>query len=205
MLSRSTIRDLERALSEIETHRDEVARELAELEEQVLHLRGVLTYFTDAARQIDEPSQPAKGVRNEMMAILTEAGQPLHYRELYDRLLARGVVVSGKDPAKNVGAHLSNDSRFESLGNGRWGLAGGFGKVRRLDGRETVPATPQADPAEQERYRVIEGRRFAQRPVEEAAVVNGPPQRAFQPLAEPNGDDVEDSQDTADDVDNLPF
>src|SRR5260221_270349 len=50
-------------------------------------------------------------------------GQPLHYRQIYKKLQARGIQVPGQDPLKNVGAHLSNDQRFVSDGKGNWRLA----------------------------------------------------------------------------------
>lgn len=54
--------------------------------------------------------------------ILT-AERPLHRREVYERLVEMGMTIPGRDPVNNVGAHLSLDPRFMSVGGGVWDLA----------------------------------------------------------------------------------
>lgn len=67
-------------------------------------------------------AKPAKQMRNEIVDILKTTGGPRHYTDIYRQLLDRGFDVTGKDPKKNVGTHLSNDDRFASLVEGRWAL-----------------------------------------------------------------------------------
>jgi hypothetical protein len=46
----------------------------------------------------------------------------MHFRTVYERLVARGVNVPGKNPANNVNAHMSTDPRIENVDRGMWGL-----------------------------------------------------------------------------------
>ncbi len=62
-------------------------------------------------------------VKDTIYEILRDES-PLHRKDIYERLLQRGVHIGGKMPVNTVGSHLSNDDRFESLGNGVWDIAG---------------------------------------------------------------------------------
>lgn len=55
--------------------------------------------------------------------ILT-AERPLHRRQVHERLVEMGRTIPGRDPVNNVGAHMSLDPRFMSVGGGVWDLAG---------------------------------------------------------------------------------
>jgi DNA-directed RNA polymerase delta subunit len=103
------------AISKLRSERDR-------LDAQLAHLEGALAYFEAESPAQDSPSPPAKSMRNEMVRVLEEAGEPLHYKEIHRRLVARGFRVPGERPENNVGAHISKDERFESLGKGMWGL-----------------------------------------------------------------------------------
>ena len=47
----------------------------------------------------------------------------MHFRnDIYTELERHGINVAGSDPMRNMGAYLSADERFESLGKGMWGL-----------------------------------------------------------------------------------
>ncbi len=69
------------------------------------------------------PYASSEVLRNAIESILDRAGQPLHYRDIYGRLVENGIRVRGEDPLKNTGAHLSSDERFRGHGNGLWGLS----------------------------------------------------------------------------------
>ncbi len=121
-MSSKTVRDLEAQLRVRQQALEEARERLAQAEREV----NALTIAIEIMRNVEESAEeaaPPKALRNEMVEILRDEGKSLHYSEIFDRLTARGIAVSGKDPKRNVGAHLSNDDRFESLGNGEWGLA----------------------------------------------------------------------------------
>jgi len=51
-----------------------------------------------------------------------EEKKPLHYRDLYNGLIAKGIPISGKDPAANLLTHVSRDNRFVRVAPGTYGL-----------------------------------------------------------------------------------
>lgn len=69
-----------------------------------------------------QPSNSAHPLRDAIYDILLTANDPLHRRDIHDMLVKNRIVIGGKDPLNNVGAHLSLDPRFESNGNGMWQL-----------------------------------------------------------------------------------
>jgi hypothetical protein len=114
-MSNPVVRKLQETLDQLEA-------QIAELQKQRDGFREVLAYYGDHPDALETRTAPAKEVRNAMWEILKHEGKPLHFKDIYDRLIEHGVRVAGKEPARNVGAHLSADERFRSLGQGRWGL-----------------------------------------------------------------------------------
>lgn len=123
-MTTKTIKDLVQQL-EIQTRITDEARAQFEAElRKVEALKIVIELMQEAADQEDaDVSPPGKQLKNEMYAILHDTGRPLHYSAIYEALQQRGVHVPGRDPKRNVGAHLSADQRFARFGNGEWGLA----------------------------------------------------------------------------------
>jgi hypothetical protein len=109
------LRKLHETLAQIEAERDRLAQ-------QAEHFRSVIAYYEAQAGAAENQAAGPRTLKNDLWHILQAAGGPLHYKDLYQRLRARGVHVPGTDPARNVGAHLSADPRFVSLGGGMWGL-----------------------------------------------------------------------------------
>ena len=110
------VKELKRKLEQVEA-------QLSELTEVAASLRKVISvYEKEALEASANPQEPTRPLGDEMKAIIEEAAEPVHYKVIYERLKLRGVRVPGTDPAKNVGAHLSGDSRFVSLGAGLWDI-----------------------------------------------------------------------------------
>lgn len=98
------------------------------------HERDALNAKVEALRLVIEDMEknpddwetpaPPRGsaVKDGMERILLEVGKPMHYRQIHEELRRRNIHVAGQNPARNVGAHLSLDPRFKSLGEGKWGL-----------------------------------------------------------------------------------
>lgn len=68
-----------------------------------------------------EPSR-VSNLGDAIYEVLT-AERPLHRRQVHERLVEMGMTIPGQDPVNNVGAHLSLDPRFMSVGGGVWDLA----------------------------------------------------------------------------------
>lgn len=135
MASKSSVRDLRDLLKKAEQERDAAQEALSRWEEKVRALLLSIEMMEAAVEQSEaeaDSAPPAKEIRNVVASILREHGGPMHYGELHDLLVERGVEVKGKDPRRNLAAHLSNDDRFRSLGSGMWDLR------QRGDSRYTI-------------------------------------------------------------------
>ncbi len=121
MALRSTIQDLQFEVDRLIAQRGMLAAELGELDELISQLLGAIKHLSAQAGEFANQA-PAKTIRNAMVEIFQEHGSAMHYGSLLPLLLRKGVEVNGKDPLRLVAAHLSNDDRFVSVGNGVWGL-----------------------------------------------------------------------------------
>ena len=108
---------------------DDIAAELVRLREQkeeldvkVASLEGTLVHF--ASLPIEEVHKTdGRKVKDTLHKRLTEEGQPMHRTILYEFLKSEGIFVGGDNPVNNMTSHMSHDIRFESEGEGNWGLA----------------------------------------------------------------------------------
>jgi len=147
MLTQSTIRNLADEAERLRGEREEIASRLAALDRQLNLVTELVMLYRESTDDVEDTIQPPKTLRNELVAIFREAGTPLHYKEAYQRLLERGFTVNGTDPAKNVGAQLSNDERFEKRGNGLWGLVAWRNRPPIVPASEGIQdAVPAAQP-----------------------------------------------------------
>ena len=69
------------------------------------------------------PEQSSASNLGDAIYQILRAERPLHRRQVYERLVEMGMTIPGRDPVNNVGAHLSLDPRFMSIGGGVWDLA----------------------------------------------------------------------------------
>ena len=113
----------------------ELATELGRLIEQrdslndrIAMFQGVMKVYMEKeqeesraasdSRQLTE----ARLLRDALHNYLSLTGRPMNRRELLQYVVDMGIHVNGENPLNNIGAHMSNDARFESLGEGMWGL-----------------------------------------------------------------------------------
>ncbi|MDA1219344.1 MAG: hypothetical protein O2909_07865 [Chloroflexi bacterium] len=111
MSKASTIKDITSAIRKVEETKKQIDKELE-------NLRGALTFF-ESMQDESEIESAAEAVRNAIYDIL-KFEHPLHRNQIYERLREKGIVVTGKEPVNNVGAHLSLDARFDNVGKGMW-------------------------------------------------------------------------------------
>lgn len=70
---------------------------------------------------VDGKELSGNRLRNELYDLLREIDpdhEGVHYQELTQRLLDKGLAISGQNKANNVRAHMSNSPRFQTLGRG---------------------------------------------------------------------------------------
>ena len=73
--------------------------------------------------QFDADSAPSEsGKLDDAIFAVLSAERPLHRRVIYNRVVEMGVTVRGEHAINNLGAHMSHDPRFRSLGGGMWDL-----------------------------------------------------------------------------------
>ena len=93
----------------------------AVLNTQADAIRTVLALLESDPDPMPTASRDAQMLRDAMHDVLS-VEHPLHRKVIYERLVEKGVAVNGRNPVNNVGAHLSADDRFKSLGKGMWDL-----------------------------------------------------------------------------------
>ena len=117
----------------------EVTFVINELQEKVRALYAEISIKQEQAQSILQLLQfeghKVEGVDTEIIGqlnisdlafeYLEDAGtkKPVHYRELASKLLSRGTVITGKDPAANLLSHINRDERFVRTAPGTYGLA----------------------------------------------------------------------------------
>jgi hypothetical protein len=117
----TTLRDLRVRLEELE-------RVLAEADAAANRVRAQVDGYRIVIADFESRGAPpgfvaAEVLRDEMERILEAEGQPMHRKDIYEKVVASGIRVAGDDPLSNAGAHMSADDRFRSIGNGLWGLS----------------------------------------------------------------------------------
>lgn len=129
MPSQSTIQDITDAIGGIDAELGGIDERRAELHRQRRALVVALEFFggaadgaPDSATTPAERSVPGIEIPNAIHAILEESGA-LHRQDIHARLAVRGVKIGGQNPVNSMGAYLSRDPRFQSLGGGLWDLA----------------------------------------------------------------------------------
>lgn len=123
---------LEAELHSLDAKLAEISAQRAQLAPQIDHLRALLgkTPLQTPPRipvKTSRPrnSRPAGGGTDadRVVALLRERGQPIHYRDIYERLVQDGVQVGGKDPAGTLLARYFDDPRLYRPARGTYGLA----------------------------------------------------------------------------------
>lgn len=121
--------------SEVKETQQELGRKLEELksrrqplEEALFHLEAFLKIEGWVRSRNEDNSLVAQVLASSKVPIeaardvLEKLGKPTHYRELTTKVLARGIFLSGQDPAATLLSKMSRDSRFKRYGRGLYGL-----------------------------------------------------------------------------------
>lgn len=116
MTNPSTINDLRAALKELEEKKRKI-------DEQYRNVAAVLQYFEESmGGPHPPPDQSRTSNLGDAIYEILSIERPLHRQEVHDRLKEMGMKIPGRDSVNNVGAHLSLDPRFKSVGGGVWDL-----------------------------------------------------------------------------------
>lgn len=140
----------EAARAEIEPTYSELARRMGDLEERAealaLHIEALEVLLGERPfhrsrdpRDISRlatlsPLDLQMQITDAVVALLEEVGEPLHYRDIHQRLEERGHRVSGVDPAATLLSRFFKDPRLYRPRRGTYGL------VEWLDREDAQPA-----------------------------------------------------------------
>lgn len=129
------IQDLERRIEQLESA---LSAQLATLKAELDRLTAAV-YHVDALLRFESgeplpsalpdspdsatPSSSATGVADAAFALLSDAGSPMHYRDIAGRLIDGGTAIAGKDPAASLLSQIYRDGRFKRTERGTYGLA----------------------------------------------------------------------------------
>ena len=117
MSSSDIVGEIGAELGRLIEQRDELDLTIQALQRTIQHLMA-----NNCEEAGEERGSNVRGLSNALYQCLAKAEQPMHLRTLYDFLANSGFQVVGDNPLNNMGNHMSNDPRFESLGEGTWGL-----------------------------------------------------------------------------------
>lgn len=113
MTNPSTINDLRAALKELEEKKRKI-------DEQYLNVAAALQYFEESMGGPHPPPEQSRtsNLGDAIYEILSTE-RPLHRRQIYERQVEMGISARS---FTTVGAQLSSDPRFKSVGGGKWDL-----------------------------------------------------------------------------------
>ena len=119
---------LAKRLASLRKQSEALAQEQNEVEGRLGHIDALLN--EQGANQSHDgelgTTAPERSLADEVVQLLQEHGNPLHYREIASRLRERGVELpKGKDLAANLLAHFFNDPRVYRPRRGTYALREG--------------------------------------------------------------------------------
>ena len=119
-----TVEAIEQRITQREQKIEALQRRLASLRSRERELQDAVIEF-ESVWGLDPTEKPSPSSLSDILdgaeKVLREAGGgPMFSREIWKRLEESGVHVSGKDPASNLSAKLSQEKdRFVSQGRGK--------------------------------------------------------------------------------------
>ena len=124
----------------------EISEEGTRLEAELRHLSALLALqggsHEEPGTEVERLSMPAD-LRQEAYKLLAEVREPMHYTQMMEQLVLRGVHIPGKEPAKNLVAHIHSDERFKRPKRGFYGLAEWYPKGMSSAGARRTGASPR--------------------------------------------------------------
>lgn len=114
---------------------DDLSGQRERLEESAEHIRALIGGAE--LEGLPQPQEPGQSIPDIVVELLRETGHPMHYREIADALLRRGVPGGdGKDPANILLARYYNDERLFRPARGTYALK--TGRTAKSVGSRTV-------------------------------------------------------------------
>lgn len=111
-------------ITELQKNIQEIFSEVEIKQEQAQHL--VMLLKTEGV-DINDPelaSLTDVAVADVVYEFMTsgDSKKPVHYNDLAKAIMAKGILIPGKNPASNLLAHINRDDRFVRTAPGTYGL-----------------------------------------------------------------------------------
>lgn len=118
----TTIDRLYAELKEHQTQLEYKQRKISGIEWLLKAETDKVTTITSFDEDVFTARSP-KDIKNNIADILADENGDLHYKHIYERLLKRGIKITGKDPLQNLLSYLSRDDRFVRVDKGTYTLS----------------------------------------------------------------------------------
>lgn len=113
--------------NEITTLQNKIQELFKEVDSKQHQAQNIIMLLASEGSNVDDPELVS--LTNIAIAELTydylsSQGnkKSIHYNELTQNLMSKGVLIPGKNPAANLLSHISRDERFVRTGPGTYGL-----------------------------------------------------------------------------------
>ena len=157
----AVVREMEDVRAQEEAIRGEAAERLRALSEAAMRLQARMRHIQALLALEGQPMESAMleaepelgrlkvgSLANAAYELLVQTKKEYHYEQLATELQLRGVHIAGKEPAKNLVAHIHRDPRFVRPKRGVYGLKEWYPKgtasVGTRRGRKRAKPRPRA-------------------------------------------------------------
>lgn len=108
-------------MSELREKREVAVEQLQQLQEYISTIDATLVFLE--GKQDSKSGPSTEDIRDAAIAILSEHGEPMHRKDIFQQLVIQGIHIGGRDPVASLGTVLSRCSKdFHPYGKGIWGL-----------------------------------------------------------------------------------
>ncbi len=145
----SLMRELKQLDSIISQIQDEYSKKLEQLQEQKRPFQEALRHV-EALLKLEGWSMAANPDANATnntgatsaidaaFSLLEELHQPMHYKEIVEKLHERRIYIAGKDPAATLLSKMSRDTRFKRTKRGTYALSSWRIRTTKTKHRKTI-------------------------------------------------------------------
>lgn len=118
---------LDNIKNEVTTLQNKIQELFREVENKQQQAQNIIMLLASEGSNVDDPE--LMSLTNVAIADLAydylstrENKKSIHYNDLTQFLMSKGVLIPGKNPSANLLSHISRDARFVRTGPGTYGL-----------------------------------------------------------------------------------
>ncbi len=108
----------------LQRHIQELFKDVEQKQEQAQHLKTLLN--SEGVGLNDPELASLTNIAIEDVAykflLSSDDNKAVHYKDLANEIMAKGILITGKNPASNLLSHINRDERFVRTAPGTYGL-----------------------------------------------------------------------------------